>query len=190
MYYLVYRITNIINGKTYVGRHTTLDKNDGYMGSGYALKSAKKKYGLENFSKEILCECASEQDMFYKERELVVLGPDSYNLIAGGSGGYRFPRGPFTEEHKQKLRLSHIGHKPTLAHRKKLSEAAKGKSRGTERPEITARRAAKLKGRKLSQKHIANRTASILGTKRSIETRMRMSEAAKLREYKKREAIK
>jgi hypothetical protein len=88
MFYLVYKITNNCNGKHYIGAHKTLDKNDSYFGSGKLLDYALKKYGKENFKKEILFEASSVEEMFSKEKELVVLGPDSYNLKAGGEGGW------------------------------------------------------------------------------------------------------
>ena len=40
MFYTVYKITNKINGKYYIGKHQTKDLNDGYMGSGKLLKRA------------------------------------------------------------------------------------------------------------------------------------------------------
>lgn len=53
MYYLVYKITNIINQKFYIGAHKTEDKNDGYMGSGKivtsAIKSTEQKTFLKRF---------------------------------------------------------------------------------------------------------------------------------------------
>lgn len=50
----IYRITNKINGKTHIGQHKYKKLNDSYMVSGVLLAKAKKKYGLENFEKEIL----------------------------------------------------------------------------------------------------------------------------------------
>lgn len=90
MFYLVYKITNVVNGKHYIGAHKTNDKNDGYMGSGVMIKNAIKKYGIENFIKEIMCECSSQEEMFAKEKELVRLDSTSYNLKYGGEGGWDY----------------------------------------------------------------------------------------------------
>ena len=75
MNYLVYQITNTINGKSYIGCHKTDNRNDGYFGSGKALKASIKKHGIGVFRKDILFEASSLEEMFAKEKELVVLGP-------------------------------------------------------------------------------------------------------------------
>jgi group I intron endonuclease len=90
MFYLVYKITNTINGKTYVGCHKTKDKNDGYMGSGKIIKRSIKKYGVNNFTKEIIAECSCSDEMFAKEKEFVVLSEMSYNMKSGGEGGFDY----------------------------------------------------------------------------------------------------
>lgn len=87
-YYFVYQITNQINGKYYRGAHQTSNLDDGYFGSGKILKHAIKKYGIENFTKEILCFCESEEQMYLKEKELVIISKDTYNILEGGHGGF------------------------------------------------------------------------------------------------------
>jgi hypothetical protein len=92
MYYLVYKVTNHVNDKIYIGVHKTEDKNDGYIGSGKVLKRAIEKYGVEHFTKEILYECESKEEMFQKEADIVdeefVSRMDTYNIKCGGFGGW------------------------------------------------------------------------------------------------------
>ena len=59
--YIVYCTTNLINGKKYIGSHTrNLNK---YMGSGVDITKAIKKYGKDNFIKQILAEVDSYEMM-------------------------------------------------------------------------------------------------------------------------------
>ena len=58
--YCIYRITNLINGKTYIGQHRYTKLNDNYKGSGQLLWKAYEKYGFENFAKEVLEEVEPE----------------------------------------------------------------------------------------------------------------------------------
>ena len=91
MFYTIYKITNNINGKFYIGKHQTKDLDDGYMGSGKWLKRAIKKYGIDNFHKEILHICSTEKEMDLLEKILVVPDPEiSYNLCDGGQGGFSY----------------------------------------------------------------------------------------------------
>jgi group I intron endonuclease len=94
MFYLIYKITNIINNKIYIGSHKTKDINDGYMGSGKYLNRAFSKYGKENFTKEILFEFDNAKDMYAKETEIVnedfLKRNDIYNLKVGGQGGFDY----------------------------------------------------------------------------------------------------
>lgn len=92
VYYLVYKLTNLVNGKIYIGCHMTKNLDDGYMGSGRRLAYAKKKYGVENFKKEILSTHETPEEMLTEEARLVneeFLGrEDVYNLTVGGKGSW------------------------------------------------------------------------------------------------------
>ena len=90
MYYTIYKITNKLNGKTYIGMHKTNDLEDGYMGSGKLISRAIKKHGIENFTKEILNIFDNEQDMKNKEKQLVIVSEETYNLNEGGHGGFGY----------------------------------------------------------------------------------------------------
>lgn len=94
MLYTIYKITNQINNKIYIGKHQTKDLNDNYMGSGKLLVAAIKKYGIENFKKEILFVFDNELEMNSKEAELVtkkfVKESNNYNLCPGGNGGFGY----------------------------------------------------------------------------------------------------
>jgi len=93
-HYLVYKTTNLVNGKIYIGKHETDNLDDGYLGSGILIRRAIEKYGEENFKREILFECSSREEMNAKEAELVnedfLKRDDVYNLKQGGQGGFDF----------------------------------------------------------------------------------------------------
>lgn len=94
MFYTIYKITNSVNGKIYIGKHQTKDLEDGYMGSGKRLKNAIKRHGIDAFEKEILFLFDNESDMNAKEAELVTekfcMRKDTYNLCPGGHGGFGY----------------------------------------------------------------------------------------------------
>ena len=70
-YYGLYKITNLINGKMYIGQHVTSNLDDGYMGSGKIIKYAIKKYGVENFKKEWIGFYEDLDELNYMERVYV-----------------------------------------------------------------------------------------------------------------------
>lgn len=104
MYYYVYQITNLINGKIYVGKHKSAKHplDNDYYGSGKQITAAIEKYGKENFKKEVLHYCPSLEEMADKEAEIVtedfVKRPDTYNMHKGGPGGWDHYNG--TKKHK------------------------------------------------------------------------------------------
>lgn len=94
MYYTVYKTTNLINNKFYVGTHKTIDLNDIYLGSGNVLKRAIKKYSEENFLKTYIAVFDNAEQMFQLEKQIVneefILRKDTYNIRIGGQGGFEY----------------------------------------------------------------------------------------------------
>lgn len=86
----IYIITNLVNGKTYVGQQTNNKKH--YYGSGLAIKKAIKKYGKSNFRKEIIVEGDFSKELLneLEKHYIKLLSPhisnNSYNLTEGGEG--------------------------------------------------------------------------------------------------------
>ena len=135
MHYIVYKITNKINGKIYIGKHQTRKLDDGYMGSGKLILSAIEKYGIENFGKEILFQLDNEDEMNLKEAELVTeefcIREDNYNLCPGGKGGFgyinkgniaKFKGKNHNDNTKRLLSEKSLGRKHSDETKKKLSE--------------------------------------------------------------------
>ena len=61
----IYKITNPINNKIYIGKDTTSDPN--YFGSGLLINRAFKKYGKEHFTKEVIDETDNYEELSKKE---------------------------------------------------------------------------------------------------------------------------
>ena len=85
---VIYKTTNLINGKFYIGKDK--HNNPNYLGSGKILNQAISKYGKANFKKEILEECEDynvwlgREKYWIKELSATTHG---YNIAEGGLGG-------------------------------------------------------------------------------------------------------
>jgi len=87
---IIYKTTNLVNGKIYIGKDKR--NNPKYLGSGKLLNKAIKKYGRENFIKEILEYCNSEEHMSEREKIWTCKFNSTdraigYNMTEGGAGG-------------------------------------------------------------------------------------------------------
>lgn len=96
-HHYIYKTTNKINEKFYIGIHSTNNLNDGYLGSGYKLKRSINKYGKENFKIEYLEFFNTRTDLVNKEKEIVnedlLKDTMCMNLVFGGNGGHVSPEG-------------------------------------------------------------------------------------------------
>lgn len=172
-HYIIYKITNRLNGKFYIGKHKTKNIDDGYMGSGKLIKAAIKKHGVENFEKEVLHVFETEAEMNEAEARLVIIGEDSYNLCPGGHGGFGYIHenglcvlNRLTDEQKDKRRKSlslirkHEIERDPVAEKQRMRELSK---------------------RAHQRLTIIRPNGTWQGKRHSAETRRRMSEKAKKR---------
>jgi group I intron endonuclease len=161
-YFFLYKTTNLINGKYYIGIHCTNNIKDNYIGSGTVLRRSVRKYGKHNFKCEILEYLSSYSDLKEREKQIVnkdLLGDTlCMNLKVGGHGGFTkeestkgaiksntlrrgMKKGPLPEEVKKKLsdnnhnKDGHIwrGRKHTEASKQKMR---KSKNAGSNNPQF------------------------------------------------------
>lgn len=192
IYGYVYKVTNNINGKIYVGQHKSTVLDESYWGSGVLIRRSQEKYGLENFTIEILEWCSSKEDLDSKEiywiKELNSTDPAvGYNIGFGGRscGDHHGELNPMygkkhSAETLEKMRESKRGKKRSLESRIK-----QGLSRKNWHPSETTRA-------RNSESHKGEKNA-MYGVPRSgkdnpwyrhhhtEEARKRISEAAKNR---------
>lgn len=89
-FHFCYRTTNTMNGRVYIGKRTTDKIDDGYLGSGVLIGQAIRKYGRENFTREIIEFYDSSDDAFLAEVKHISdsreRGENLYNIATGGTG--------------------------------------------------------------------------------------------------------
>ena len=129
----IYKITNTINGRIYIGQHKGTFTTE-YLGSGKIIKQAIDKYGKNNFKLEVIAFATTkpmlnglEQKYIYEYRQVFGNG-FLYNLTNGGDGW----SGPRSEETKNKIILSTKGKVFSEEVKKKLSIASLGKPKSEE----------------------------------------------------------
>lgn len=129
MFYYIYKIVHTPSGKFYIGRRASKvsPELDAYMGSGKRVLLAINKYGLSEFTKEILSTHLTLDELVAEEKRVVdsrlLLDPMCYNLAEGGWGGYTYyDERVYThsDEARAKITASKIGRaRPDLVERHK-----------------------------------------------------------------------
>ena len=112
----IYITTNMLNGKKYIGQRVFSKGWKSYLGSGTALLNAVKKYGRENFSREIVAIAKSFEELNDLEQTFIrnhnaTISDDYYNIAEGGLNGSPF-LGKTKEEIniiKQKISMARTG---------------------------------------------------------------------------------
>ena len=100
---VIYKTTNKINGKIYVGKD--VNHSPSYLGSGTLLARAIKKYGKDNFYKITLENCRSiehlnEREIYWVKELNATDKRIGYNLTLGGTGGNTMFRKTESEKRK------------------------------------------------------------------------------------------
>lgn len=108
-YGFIYITTNLINGKRYIGKKKYSGCWKSYLGSGIELQAAIKKYGKENFAREIIDEATSYDELNEKEKYWIrhfdaIHSDQFYNIAAGGDGG-EVKAGYSSEQYEESERL-------------------------------------------------------------------------------------
>ncbi len=182
-----YITTNLINGKQYVGMHSTNNVDDGYLGTGKLILKAIKKYGKDNFKREIICKCETIDKAYDNEEKFIkqhnTLQPNGYNISPKGGLGYkgchseetkekmRGPRKPFSEETKKRMSKFHIGLKESLETRNKKRMFGKRNPRFG--------KVGLFKGKRHTEETKQINRIKHLGNKHTEETKLLMSEQRK-----------
>lgn len=136
-YGFIYITTNMVNGKKYLGQKSFDEWNKWktYLGSGKAFKNALKMYGKENFSRNILCFCYSEEELNKTEYDLsvflnVVEDSNWYNLEYGGNGCSGYHHTEETKKHLSEVFSGEnhpwYGKHHSAESKQKMSESRKG----------------------------------------------------------------
>ncbi len=118
-YGFIYITTNKVNGKQYIGQCSYKKKRwQQYLGSGVFLKRALKKYGRESFSREIIIEAFTKEDLAYLEILIIaeynaVKNPNFYNMAEGGYITRGFTGKKHSEERNANLSDKMKGHAVT-----------------------------------------------------------------------------
>lgn len=196
----IYKITNKLNGKAYIGQSKDIEKRwKAHLSrarygpyQNQFLYQAIAKYGPENFSFEVLEECA-EEDLDRLEIQYIKqydTFPHGYNMNAGGGGQHCRE---MTPEHKAALAKALIGRPCSEETRRRISEAQKGKvipadqrekigaasKRVWANPEYRAKMSAIRRRRVISDETRRKIGASQKGKTLSEETKRKISEKNK-----------
>ena len=140
--WIIYKITNTVNGKIYIGQHKTKNINDGYMGSGKLIKRAIEKYGIDKFVREILETISSRSEAGIKEEFYVKEFNSTDPIIGYNITPYAWGGQPITEESKRKISEKLTGRKLSDENREKMR---KPKSDAAKKNMLAASQIARLK---------------------------------------------
>lgn len=170
---IIYKTINKVNGKFYVGQDSR--NNPNYLGSGSLLKNAIKKYGRENFVKEILEECNSLQELserekyWIKETKAQELG---YNISDGG-----FQNDFAWSEKQRKIHSDYMKNEFDCYSEEFLNKQKSENKLGNKNP-MWGKTASEETRKRMSEAHKKNPVRYWLGKKQSAESNEKRRQAS------------
>jgi len=168
---IAYLITNLINGRKYVGitsqpllKRWCEHKNEAIKRPKKILHRAMASYGVEFFRIEIISRGKSFDALKFLERDLIgsygCKKPNGYNMTDGGDGKVGFS---VSNETKLKLSIAHTGKVLSADHRRKMSLAKVGKPPAARTPEWCRRISVARMGHGFSKESLAKMSAAKKG---------------------------
>ena len=91
---IIYKTTNLVNGRIYIGQHwCDTDEFDGYLGSGVSLTNENKRYVRKNFKRETLRVCDTQLqldawEMLYIKKFDSANKKIGYNILPGSANKF------------------------------------------------------------------------------------------------------
>jgi group I intron endonuclease len=165
---VIYLTTNLINNKKYIGKD--INNNPKYLGSGSVLKKAIKKYGKENFKKEILEYCNSKEELCQREEYWLNFHNAETDPLYYNKTNKAFGNSGQTKEGKDKISKSRKGWTPSDKTKKLMSENRKGHEMYNDEWRLKIKEA-------------------LTGIKRSDETKQKQSKALKNKPSKSKKPV-
>ena len=151
---IVYKITNIVTGKVYIGvTKRTLkarwsDHKECIHTKNYKLYYSMRKHGIENFVIEEIAKAETVEELFNLERKFIIEYDSfnkGYNATIGGDG----PTGHvWTKESREKMRIAQTGEKRSPESIAKFSKTMTGRKGRPNSSETRAKISASNKGKK------------------------------------------
>ena len=155
---VIYLTINKINGKKYLGKD--VQNNPKYLGSGLDLKKAIKKYGIENFEKNILEVYNSKEELWKREEYWLNFydaknNKEFYNRTNKAFGSWEGRKySSCSEEVKQKMSMAHKNIPLSKEHKQAISNAMMGHSKTEEWKQNLSKSSTESFGRKVLQKDL------------------------------------
>ena len=190
-YGYIYKTTNLINNKIYIGQHKSKSFDVKYYGSGKYLKSSMNKHGKENYHVELIEWCSDKHCLDVRERFWISYYRNSnypmYNIAKGGEGGDICSNLSDIDKQQRKVRLQKNSYFSNLTEEQSSLIHKKGwetrRTEGTDK--FSDRHRQRLsdshKGKERTQESILKgvQTRKQNGYKHTLETRQKIANSNK-----------